>query len=175
MDPSILILRPARIVALGLMLACPAWGATSITMRIGGGARFPILECTNQVQPATQRAAQGRGAAQGELHAIKVLMQPGAESAMLYQAAASGRHLSEVVIEFYRTVPKAPELYLTVKLAGVVVTNVRELAGQSGSVRQAQTVEEITLDAAKIQWTYTPQKAAEDSVERPQANRVQHN
>ncbi len=176
MHPSILISRLARVAAPGLLLACPVWGATTITMRIGGASPFPILEYDNQVQPATHGTAPGRGAAQAYVRAITVIKQRGTESPMLYEAAASGRHLPEVVIEFYRTAPKGdPQLYLMIKLIGVVVTNVREVAGHGGSFSQAQTVEEITLAAAKIQKTYIPEKAEEDPVERPQPNRVQHN
>ncbi len=179
MHPSILISRPARVVALGLLLACPVWGATTIYMSIGaahaaGTLRFPILSYERLIQPANHGSASGRGSEQERVGGLKITKPTGTESPMLHQMAASGRHLPEVVIEFYRSVPHGdPELYLTIKLTSAMITNVRELAGH-GATSQLQNVEEVTVEAEKINWKYTQQSAKENPLERSLPSRVQH-
>jgi type VI secretion system secreted protein Hcp len=74
-------------------------------------------------------------------------------SPALFADAASGKHIDDATFSFRRTGGTQQE-FLTVKLSDVLVTGY-----QQGGTKEPPLLEEVALDAAKIEITYRPQNA----------------
>ncbi len=160
MHSSILVSRPARVFALGLMLACPVFAAGPIYMRIGaapkgGTLRFRILRWDAPTE-ATRESAR--------LRTLTITKELGKESAQLHVALTANRVLPEVAFEFCHTTPDgAEQVYLTIKLTNALITRIRELAGGSGSGERRKEAEEISLTFQKIEWIHSSSAGGKDN------------
>jgi len=74
----------------------------------------------------------------------------------LLRACATGRHISEVIVTERKAGPGQQE-FLTIKLSDVLITGVHPSANAAGG--SAGLVEGVTLQCAKVDLEYKPQKA----------------
>ena len=91
------------------------------------------------------------GAGKASFSSFKFNKLYDASSPPLFAATASGKHLEDATFSFRRT-GENPATFLTVKLSDVIVTGY-----QQGGTKEPPLLEEVSLDAAKIEISYRPQ------------------
>jgi type VI secretion system secreted protein Hcp len=115
-----------------------------------------------ETQPTTAASASAGGASAGgvKMQDFKFTMTTSKASPILFLAGANGRHIKEVTLEVCRS-SQDKSKFLEIKLSEVIVSSFVSL-GNSVST-QAYPMEEISLNFAKIQITYTMQKRPDGS------------
>ncbi len=102
------------------------------------------------VQTAT---SGGGGAGKVQVHDIHFKQDVSKASPQLMQAVASGKHIKEAVLTV-RKAGKGQQEYLIIKMSDVVISSYRTAGDNSGVV-----TDEFSLNFAKIEYSYSPQKA----------------
>lgn len=95
----------------------------------------------------------GGGVGKVQLHDIYFTETVSKASPQLMTAAANGKHFKEAVLSVRKTGEKQNQ-FLTIKLSDVIVSSYRT-AADNGNV----PTDEFSLNFAKIDYSYTPQKA----------------
>ncbi|HVN72005.1 MAG TPA: type VI secretion system tube protein Hcp [Desulfomonilia bacterium] len=108
-------------------------------------------------QAASSRVSTAGGATSaradfGDLSVVKML---DSASPNLALACASGKHIDEVTLELNRAAGDSKVKYMEYKLNDVIISSI-SVGGGGSSV----PVETLSLNYAKISWTYTMQKRA---------------
>ena len=92
------------------------------------------------------------GAGKVQIEDLHVVMKESKASPQLFLACASGQHLKSAVLTGRRN-GKAPVEFLQITLTDVVVTGYR-----TGGGTDAAPDDQVSLNFAKIQFAFTPQK-----------------
>jgi len=90
---------------------------------------------------------------------FKVLKAFDKSSPKLYQACATGEHLTNVTVKFYRTTAQgAEEHYFTIKLEDAVIVNISPSMPTTFLEQNAQYrhMETVSFTYKKITWTWEP-------------------
>lgn len=112
------------------------------------------------VQSASTGAGGGGGAGKVELHDLYFTTNVSKASPQLMEAAANGKHFKEAVLTV-RKDGKNQQEYMVVKLTDILVSSYRS-TGSEGNA----PIDEFSLNFAKIEFSYTPQKA-DGSLDNP--------
>jgi len=106
----------------------------------------------------------------GRLHEpFKVTKQIDKATPKLYRALATGEHMKEVQIRWYRTGPQGAEHYYTVRLIDAMIVSIRPvLSPLTHSPAQFAHAEEVSFIYERIRWTWERDAIeAEDSRQMP--------
>ena len=139
------------LLGFSLLLALPQGAAAfdKATVQMQGVGTFPIVAFSQGVSNSSLAAATGGGAGKVNFQPAFFAKEMDLNTPTLFAYAATGKHISEVTIEFFRYQEDLPVLqkYFTIKLSEVIVTSVRfdEEKGKPGG-------ESISLDFSIIRW-----------------------
>jgi type VI secretion system secreted protein Hcp len=138
-----------------LLIAPELWAAQPVLLTMKGLVQGQI-ECVYYEQSLKQTGAMafgaGGGAGKVQFSDITCRKQIDRNSPTLMLAAATGQHIPEATF----TIRRPNGEILTVTVLDVVITSVKEYVPDVLSAQQSgfPPLEEVTLDYAKIQWTY---------------------
>lgn len=106
-----------------------------------------------ETEAAAPVGAGGGGAGKVQIEDLHVVMKESKASPLLFLACASGQHLKQAVLTG-RTPGKAPLEFLVIKLTDVMVS-----AYHTGGGTAAFPDDQVSLNFAKIEFSFTAQKA----------------
>ena len=104
-------------------------------------------------QSGTTHEGPGGGAGKVSVQDISVTKWVDSSSPNLFQSCCNGEHFPEALLTV-RKAGKTPLEYIKIKMEGVLITSL-STGGSGGEDRLA---ENVTLNFAKVSFTYTPQK-----------------
>ncbi|MBI2449784.1 type VI secretion system tube protein Hcp [Candidatus Pacearchaeota archaeon] len=96
----------------------------------------------------------GAGAGKANHQDFSIVKKLDKSSPELYLHVNDGKHIQEVIIEVIRKGDKQKQKYMEYKLTDVLITSVQI----AGNPNEDRPIEQISLNYAEIEWTYTPQK-----------------
>ena len=100
------------------------------------------------------RGGPGGGSGKAEFHDISIVKEVDKSSPKLFQACAAGTHFPKSTI-YVRKAGDKPLEYYKVELSDLIVSSVQN----SGSASGDAVMESVTLNCAKINFTYVEQDA----------------
>ena len=100
----------------------------------------------------TAHVGGGAGAGKVNVQDISVTKYVDSASPSLFLYCCNGKHLEEATLTV-RKAGEQPLVYLTFKMSEVMVTAV----STGGSGGEDRLTENVTLNFAKVEWSYTPQ------------------
>src|SRR5262249_15166968 len=105
-------------------------------------------------QTGTMAQGGGGGAGKASFHDFQFTHNLDAASPNLMKACATGEHVKSAIVTI-RKAGKGQQEFLTYKLSDVIITGVN----QHGHNGDGGIVEDVTLQSAKVEKEYKPQKA----------------
>lgn len=103
--------------------------------------------------PATVATGSGAGPGKVTFQDLSIVHRIDKASPLLMQACATGKHLKDATIT-HRKAGKDQHEYLVVKLSDVLITGV----SHGGSGEGGQASENVSMNFAKVELEYKPQK-----------------
>lgn len=110
-----------------------------------------------QPPSASQKTAGGRSAEEVDHSEFSIVKLLDAATPKLHEAACTGKHLPEVVVEVWRAGGDKPVKYMEYKLKEVLISGVISNGDPAHSA--GFPTETIKMTYGAIEWTYTKQKA----------------
>jgi type VI secretion system secreted protein Hcp len=104
-------------------------------------------------QSGTMHTGTGGGAGKVSVQDLSITKYVDKSSANLYKACCNGKQFEEAVLTV-RKAGETPLEYLIIKMSPVIITNV----STGGSKGDDLITENVTINFAKVEISYTPQK-----------------
>ncbi len=106
-------------------------------------------------QTGTGALGGGAGAGKVQFHDFHFSSKTSKASPKLFLACASGEHIKDAALSVRRsTETRAPDDYLVIKMNDVLISSYQT----GGSGQDDRPTDEVSLNFAKIEFTYKPQK-----------------
>ena len=108
-------------------------------------------------QAGSSRALRGEAMPRAGVQEVTITKRLDSSSPTLFQAVATNRRISEVVLTMRKVGGKDQVEFVKIRLKDAVVSSVKIV---SASTAEAAPTEEVTLSFATFEYAYTPQNAA---------------